>query len=160
MSAKKQEPTSESSKRYNKLGTHSSLIKNYEIRLRGRWFIPVMPFSTKDCFVCYEEDTGTTTIGARLTVGKTRKEMAKVIIGLQCGLLEEHHCMSTLQVDEQPLLRSHPRWSCIKKTHFTHEVITDVYIPEKENHTIFWVKGESTKRSCMCAALVKTENTT
>lgn len=93
----------------------SYLIKNYEMKLRGKWIFGVLPFATKEYFICHEGEY--TIIGARLKVGKTRKEMTKILIDLQEGTANEIPEMKYLKVDECPFLSSKPRWGSITKCH-------------------------------------------
>lgn len=126
---------SENSERFKKPGNHTSLIKNYEIILRGKWLITDLPFATVEYFVCHEEKQQTTTIGARLKSGKTRKEMERIMIDLQESIQDKDPLMSVLRVDESPLLRSHPRWGCIRKSHYNDELIS--ITTAKEGHKQF-----------------------
>lgn len=91
------------------------LIKNYEIKIRGKWVFPCLPLATKEYFICHEGEN--TIIGARLQFGKSRKEMTKLLIDLQQGISTEIPAMSHLKVDYKPILDSKPRWGSITSCH-------------------------------------------
>jgi hypothetical protein len=95
----------------------SNLIKNYEIKLRGKWTFPVLPFPTREYFICHEGDS--TIIGARLKTGKSRREMLKIMIDFQEAISSEMSENMPLKVDQQPILFSKPRWGSIMKCHPT-----------------------------------------
>jgi UDP-2,3-diacylglucosamine pyrophosphatase LpxH len=139
------EHTSENSKRFNKVGNHSSLIKNYEIRIRGKWMISDLPFAIKEYFVCHEDNFNTTTIGATIQEGKTRKDILKAVIDLQKRLYQKDTRSLVTPVDMEPLLRAHPRWDCIKKTHFKPGKSKDEYFATKDDHSITNEETEKTR---------------
>ncbi len=132
----------------------SNLIKNYEIKIRGKWNFPVLPFPTKEYFICYEEDT--TVIGARLKTGKTRREMLRILIDFQESLSNETPENKALKVDSQPVFTTKPRWGSIVKCHPTLKSLTAERIKARKKkkapedirskcfHTI--VKSYSTER--------------
>ncbi len=133
---------------------HSNLIKNYEIKIRGKWTFPVLPFATREYFICHEEDS--TIIGARLKNGKTRKEMLKIMIDFQESLSNEMAENKPLKVDAQPVIITKPRWGSITKSHPTLKSVTAARIRARKKkdqhqylqawcfHTI--VKSYSTER--------------
>jgi hypothetical protein len=122
--------SSANSTRFKKPGRHSGVIKNYEIRLRGKWMINSLPFPTNEYFICHEEDS--TTIGANLTKGKTRKEMKKIMTDLQEVLQRENAQCSAPLVDIEPFMRSNPRFVCIRNSHcdqtVEHSIIKEWFI--------------------------------